>query len=135
MRFVIASAFVIHAMVSASAADLKITQFVGTVVDVRNVSIDYTNYNIIYTPDFDTLGIRARVGAGQVTIYWSNISRIEIAGRGSNGLPAAITGNDGKTTEAQLLPGSEKGLRGETDLGEFSIDLDKIKLIEVLKAR
>jgi len=130
MKVIVAvAAFVILGTTSASAADLRITQVVGTVVEVRNVTIDYTQYSMLYTPDFERSGIRKLAG----TVYWSDVARIEITGRDSHGLSAIIVGKDGKTSEMTLKRDSDKGLRGVTDLGDFFIALDKIRLIEVLK--
>jgi len=33
----------------------------------------------------------------------------------------------------KLVPATKGGLSGSTDIGDFSIDLDKVKVIEVIK--
>jgi hypothetical protein len=130
--------FLFFAIGVVSAADLKITDINGTVVDVLNARIDYTNYSFIYTLDFESSGIRVYQGEGKVTISWSRISSLTVLQKKSDTIPdrliADITFKDGKKSTMELVMESKKGLAGETQLGEFSIDLEKIKTIEVLKA-
>jgi len=130
----------------AMAADLEITDVNGTVVALRNVIIDYTQYGMLYKPDKISTGIRAKQGEGVVTADWKTIDRVSISPKKTKNtqgiekilLNAEITLTSGKKLSVILVEDSKdsnsEGLAGNTDLGWFKIHLEKVKEIKVLKS-
>ncbi len=96
-------------------------------------TIDYTVYNVIYTEDREDLGLRIRQGEGRVTVSWENLARVDVTKMTESGAEARIVTATGDTHNVVLLPWSKDGLVGETELGVFSISLDKVKIIEVIR--
>lgn len=117
---------------------LKVTDIKGNVETLlfqngRQVRIDYTVYSVIYHPDFEDEGLRIRRGEGRLVVKWEKLERVEItkvAGEGAEGTMVTLAGD---TQPIVLLPWSKEGLVGTTELGEFSINLDKVKTIEVIR--
>ena len=125
---------IFFAMVSSVAlgADVKVTDTSGKSRIVRNVKIDYTQYSVIYTPDFEYNGIRVVDGQARITIDWSKIEKVTALklDMDNQKLTADIFLKNGGKQSMELVMDSHQGLVGETDLGEYHIDLEKIKIIE-----
>lgn len=96
-------------------ADVRVTDSKGNTVEVRDVAIDYTVYNIMYSPDHERQGVRAYQGDGVATIKWERIEQIVIkpmkADASSRRLEADITLKNEKVLSLHLIT-SEKGLYG-----------------------
>ena len=119
-------------------ADVKITDTKGNTVEVRDVAIDYTVYNVFYSPDHEREGVRAYQGDGVVTIKWAQIEQIVVKpakpGVSPRRLEADFTLKSKKVLSLDLVT-SEKGLYGTTDLGDFKIDFEHVTTIAVLPPR
>lgn len=116
--------------------DVKITDTKANTLEVRDAAIDYTSYNIIYSPDYEREGVRAYQGEGVVTIKWVQIEQIVIKTvKPDRSLEADVTLKNKKVLSLHLVRSSEKGLFGTTDLGDFKIDLQDISTIAVLPPR
>jgi len=121
----------------ALSADLKITDTSGNISAVKNVRIDYTRYDFVYTPDFESSGIRVLQGDAKVIAKWEKIEKVTIKAKDTSKIPwtlkAEIIMKAGDKKEVTLVIDSKKGLTGETDLGDISIYLENLKTIEVAK--
>jgi hypothetical protein len=128
--------FMLSAYRGAAAETVTVTDKKGTVVTLRNAMVDYTAYSIIYTTEFVS-GIRVYQGSGITTILWSRIDTVTITGQKTDQAPyrwrADIRLLDKTLRPVELVFSSKKGLFGETDLGEFSIALEAIATIEVIR--
>jgi hypothetical protein len=119
---------------SAFAADVRITDSAGVEVLVREINIDYGG---LLGSDKDTEGVRVTVGDATVTAKWADIQSLTVTGRD----PAAarmiveILLKSGKTQNGQLLRKGRMKISGKADLGDYSIDLEKIKKITVVSAK
>jgi hypothetical protein len=114
----------------AVAADLKITDSRGTVVVLTGASVDYSG---LLTPDRETQGIRVLQGDGIVTVKWADVERVRVVKRDDSVKPPRveleIVLKSGKTVTASLFRQGQMKLSGKTDLGDYSIDLDKVRTI------
>jgi hypothetical protein len=112
------------------AADLKLTDGSGTTVVLSDASIDYGGF---MTSDSETQGIRLMQGDGLVIVKWSDIETLTVTGRDDTVKPARvkleIVLKGGKKVPAALARQGRMKLRGKTELGEYSLDLDKIRVI------
>jgi hypothetical protein len=117
----------------AAAADLTITDSRGTELTLTGASIDYSSF---MTSDKETQGIRVLQGDGQVTAKWSDIASLKVVRRDESVKPARveieIALKNGKKIAAALVRQGQMKLLGKTDLGDFSIDLDKVRSIAPL---
>lgn len=116
--------------VSAFAADLKLTDSSGTTVVVTGASIDYGGF---VASDIETQGIRVLQGDGTVTVKWTDVESITVTGADQSAKPPRvrleILLKGGKKVPAALARQGRMKLRGKTELGEYSIDLDKVRVI------
>jgi len=117
---------------------LKVTDTKGNVVTLQYGEgwypcIDYTVYSFFYTDDKECGGLRIRKGEGKIVVYWVNLQRVDITKVTVDGAEGEIVTLAGDTRPVVLWPWSKKGLAGQTELGTFSIDLDKVKTIEVIR--
>lgn len=115
---------------TASAADLRITDSRGTEVVVQSAVIDYGGFMASET---ETEGIRLLQGDGSVTVKWSDIESLKVTKRDESVKPPrvemeVVLRNQKKVPVALLRQGRMK-LTGKTELGAYSIDLDKIRAI------
>ena len=116
------------------AADVRVIDSTGTEVLVREISIDYSG---LLGSDRETEGLRVAQGEAMVTAKWADIQSITITGRD----PAAarmtleIVLKDGKKVNAALVRKGRMRLTGKADLGEYSIDLEKIRKIVTVSAK
>lgn len=118
----------------ASAADLRITDSRGTEVVVQSAAIDYGGF---VASEIVTEGIRLMQGDGSVMVKWTDIESVKVIRRDESVKPPRIElevvlKNQKKVPAALLRQGRMK-LTGRTELGEYSIDLDKVKTITPLK--
>jgi hypothetical protein len=119
---------------TASAADLRITDSRGTEVVVQAAAIDYGGF---VSSEKETEGIRLMQGDGSVMVKWTDIETLKVTRRDESVKPARIElevvlKNQKKVPAALLRQGRMK-LTGKTELGEYSIDLDKVRTITPLK--
>jgi len=119
---------------SASAADLRITDSRGTEVVVHSAAIDYGGF---LASESETQGIRLLQGDGSVMVKWADIETLKVVRRDESVKPPRIElevvlRNQKKVPAALLRQGRMK-LTGKTDLGEYSIDLDRVRTITPLK--
>ena len=136
-RQIVALAVVVGMLGSSALAvglarGLNVTDVNGNTVALKSVRIDYTSYSFTYTPDYERIGIRARQGEGAVIIDWDNIAKITITNQTT--LAAEVTLQSGKIIPLELVPDAKGGLIGNSELGDFTISLHKVKTIEVLPA-
>ena len=116
--------------VTALAADLKITDSRGTEVLLANASIDYSGF---MASDTETQGIRLLQGDGMVTVKWADVESLHVVRTDDSARPPRIEVEvilrNGKKAPAALFRQGQMKLRGKTDLGDYSIDLDKVRTI------
>ena len=118
----------------ASAADLRITDSRGTEVVVQSAAIDYGG---MLSSDRETEGIRLMQGDGSVMVKWTDIESLKVVRRDDSVKPPRIElevvlRNQKKMPAALARQGRMK-LTGKTELGEYAIDLDKVRTIAPLK--
>jgi len=119
---------------SGSAADLRITDSRGTEVVVQSAAIDYGGF---VGSEMETQGIRLMQGDGTVTVKWADIETLKVIRHDESVKPPrvemeVVLRNQKKVPAALLRQGRMK-LTGRTELGEYSIDLDKVRTITPLK--
>jgi hypothetical protein len=118
----------------AAATDLKLTDSRGTEVVVTNASIDYGGF---LGSDNVTDGIRVLQGDGVVFLKWADVDNIKVVKRDESIKPPrvelSVTLRNGKSVSAALFRQGAMKLQGRTDLGEYSIDVDKIRAIAPVK--
>jgi hypothetical protein len=116
--------------VTVLAADLKIKDSRGTEVLLRNASIDYSSF---MSSDKENEGIRLLQGDGTVTVKWADIDSLTVVRTDDSVRPARIeleiVLRNGKKVPAALLRQGQMKLLGKTDLGDYSIDLNKVRTI------
>jgi len=116
------------------AADVRVVDSAGVEVLVRDISIDYSG---LLGSDKETEGVRVAQGEALVTAKWADIQSLTITGRD----PAAarmtleILLKDGKKVNAALIRKGRMKLTGQADLGEYSIDLEKIRKITTVSKK
>jgi hypothetical protein len=114
----------------AVAADLKITDSKGTEVVLTGASIDYSG---LLTPDKETEGIRVLQGDGRIMVKWTDVESLRVVRRDDSEKPPRIqlelVLRNGKKVGATLFRQGQMKLSGKTDLGDYSIDLDKVRAI------
>ena len=114
----------------AVAADLKITDSRGTEVVLTGASIDYSGF---LATDKETQGIRVLQGDGVVTVKWTDVERLKVVRRDDSVKPPRveleIVLKSGKTVPAAFVRQGQMKLLGKTDLGDYSIELDKVRTI------
>jgi hypothetical protein len=119
-----------------SATNLRITDSTGVEVLVTGASIDYGG---MLGSDRETGGIRVYQGEGTVTASWSDIVSLTVTGRDGAATPPRlmleIALTNGKTVTAGLVRKGRMVLSGKSDLGEYTIDLEKVKKIVPVHGR
>ena len=114
----------------AAAADLKITDSRGTEVVLTGASIDYGG---LLGSEQETQGIRVLQGDGSVLVKWTNVASIKVLRRDDTAKPPRveleIALKNGKKVPAALFRQGKMKLSGQSDLGDYSIDLDKVRSI------
>jgi len=116
--------------VAAPTTDLRITDSRGTSVVVTGATIDYGG---MLATDQQSDGIRLLQGDGAVLLKWSNVDTIRVTRVDESETPPRIdlevVLRDGKRVPATLLRKGRMQLLGKTQLGGYSIGLDKIRMI------
>ena len=116
--------------VTALAADLKIKDSRGTEVLLANATIDYSGF---VASDMETEGIRLLQGDGMVTVKWADIESLQVVRTDDSARPPRIEVEvvlrSGKKAPAALFRQGQMKLLGKSDLGDYSIDLDKVRTI------
>lgn len=111
------------------ATDLRITDSSNTAIVVHEAFIDYGGL----MGDKEPEGIRIYQGEAMVTAKWANIRSVTITGKDTSPQPrfrADIVPRKGSKISTTLVSKGRMKLSGKTDLGEYSIDLEKIRSIE-----
>ena len=120
----------------ALAADLKVTDSRGTEVMLKNASIDYGGF---LGSEKETRGIRVLQGEGVVFVLWEKVVSITVVRRDTSVKPARIELEillkNGQKAPAELLRQGNMRLLGATDLGDYSIDLEKVRSIAPVASR
>jgi hypothetical protein len=110
--------------------DLRVTDSRGTHVVVMQASI---NYGGMFSVDRQTDGIRVQQGDGIATLKWADVDSLNVTRVDSTAKPARIELSvrlrNGKRVAAELFRKGDMKLTGRTDLGEYEIDLEKIRTI------
>ena len=101
---------------------------------VQSAAIDYGGF---VASDTQTEGIRLMQGDGAVMVKWTDIETLKVIRRDESVKPPRIElevvlRNQKKVPAALLRQGRMK-LTGKTELGEYSIDLDKVRTITPVK--
>jgi autotransporter translocation and assembly factor TamB len=113
---------------AASAADLKITDSRGTQVVVTGASIDYGGFMSI---DLERDGLRVLQGDGAVTVKWTDIDSVRVTKTDTSVKPPRveleIALKNGKKLPADLFRQGKMKLLGKSELGDYAIDLDKVR--------
>ena len=130
-------AFVLAVLLPASEAgalDLRVTDSRGTAVLVTDASIDYGGF---LGSERVTDGIPVLQGDGTVLVKWADVESLTVSKRDESVKPARIeieiVLRGGKRASAALLRQGAMKLLGRTELGEYSIDLDKVRGIAPVK--
>jgi hypothetical protein len=115
---------------SARAADVRVMDSQGIEVMVKDITIDYSG---LLGSDKETEGVRVSQGEALVTARWADIQSLTITGRdpAAARMTVEILLKDGKKVAASLIRKGRMKLIGKADLGDYSIDLEKIKKITV----
>ena len=117
-------------VVPVSAADLKITDSRGTEVVVTGASVDYSGF---MSSDKETVGIRVLQGDGMVTVKWIDVESLRVTRTDDSVKPPRIeieiVLRNGKKVPAALFRQGQMKLSGKTELGDYSIALEKIRSI------
>ena len=114
----------------ALATDLKITDSSGAAVVVKDAVIDYGG---MLSADAEKDGFRVQQGDGVVRLKWSDIESISVTKVDTSARPPRVEIEvafiNGKRFPATLFRKGAMKLTGKTDLGDYAIDVDKIRRI------
>ena len=117
---------------TANAADARVMDSAGIEVLVKDIVIDYSG---LLGSDREDDGVRVSQGEALVTAKWSDMLSLTITGRDAAlaRMTVEIALKDGKKVGATLIRKGKMKLTGKADLGEYSIDLEKIRKITIVK--
>jgi len=124
--------FFLVSVSSVFATDLKITDASNTIIVVHDAFIDYGGL----MGDKETEGLRIYQGEAMVTALWANIRSVTITGKTTSAEPrptAEIIPRKGSKINTTLVSKGRMRLSGKTDLGDYAIDLEKIRIMEPLQ--
>ncbi len=97
---------------------------------MTNASIDYSSFT---ASDRETQGIRLLQGDGMVKVKWADIASLTVVRTDDSVRPARIelevVLRNGKKVLAALLRQGHMKLLGRTELGDYSINLVKVRTI------
>jgi hypothetical protein len=118
----------------AHAADVRVIDNGGIEVLVREIAIDYSG---LLGSDRETEGVRVYQGEASITAKWADIQSITITGRDATQarMILEIVLKDGKKVAATLVRKGRMKLTGQADLGEYSIDLEKVRKITTVSVK
>ena len=116
---------------SESGTSLRLTDSKGITVVLAGAVIDY---GAMLTKDLYAEGIRLKQGDGDVTVKWTAIDTIRVVtvedeNKKTEMLRLEIVLRNGKRQQATLAEKGRMLLVGRSDLGEYSVDLHKVRLI------
>jgi len=115
---------------AALAVDLKVTDTRGTEVVVKDAIVDYGG---MLTVDADKDGMRVQQGDAVVKLKWSAVDSIAVTKVDTSAKPSRVEVevvlSGGKNIAATMFRQGAMKLTGRTDLGEYTIDLEKIRKI------
>ncbi len=113
----------------AFATDLRVTDGSSTTTLIHDAYIDYGSF--MNDKEYD--GIRVYQGDAVVTAKWTNIQSLTITGKETSQKPGRVTVDivlkKGGKVPATLLTKGRMHLVGKTELGDYFIDLDKLRTI------
>jgi hypothetical protein len=116
--------------VQAVPTDLTIVDSKGTTVNVVDAAIDYSGFLSL---DRETQGIRVAQGDGLVLLKWSDVDTLRVMKIDDTAKPPRVelevVLRNRKRVPATMFRAGRMQLVGKTDLGEYKIDLDKIRAI------
>ena len=117
----------------ALAVDLRVMDSAGVEVLVKEVNIDYGG---LLGTDKETEGIRVSQGQALVTAKWVDIDSLTVTGRDASLklMTVEIALKGGKKISATLVRKGRMKLLGRSDLGDYSIDIEKVKKLTVVSA-
>ena len=108
---------------------LRVTDSKGTIVVVADAAIDYGG---MVAKERNIEGIRLRKGDGIVTVRWTSIETIRVIAIVGSRKPVVhleVILRNGKRHMATLVEKGRMLLVGTSELGDYSIDLHKVRLI------
>jgi hypothetical protein len=115
---------------TAPPIDLRITDSSGTQVLVTGATIDYGS---VLSTDKETNGIRVLQGEGSVLLKWSTVDTIRVTKVDESAKPPRIdlevVLRNRQRVPASLLRKGRMQLLGKTELGDYSIDLARVRVI------
>src|SRR5688572_9659229 len=115
---------------AATTTDLTITDARGAQVVVTGAAIDYGG---LVATDKATDGIRVLQGEGIVLLKWSTVDTLKVTKVDESVRPPRIdlevVLRNRKRVPATLLRKGRMQLLGKTELGDYAISLDKIRMI------
>jgi hypothetical protein len=119
--------------VPAFAADLRVMDSANVEILVKEISVDYGG---LLGTDKETDGIRVTQGDASVIAKWVDIESLTVTGRDAAAarMTVEIALKSGKKVNANLVRKGRMKLVGRSDLGDYSIDLEKVKKITVVSA-
>ena len=97
---------------------------------MRDAAVDYGGF---LASDMVTDGIRVLQGDGTVTVKWMDVDSVKVVRQDDSVKPPRIELDialrSGRKVPAALMRQGRMKLLGKTDLGDYSIDLDKVRSI------
>jgi hypothetical protein len=115
------------------AVDLRVMDSAGIEVLVKEISIDYGG---LLGTDKESEGVRVSRGDASETAKWMDIDTLTVTGRDATQklMTVEIALKGGKKVNATLVRKGRMKLAGRSDLGDYSIDLEKVKKVTVVSA-
>jgi hypothetical protein len=120
---------------SLAAADLRVTDSSGTQVIVKDAAIDYPA--ALGSAVRESNGIRVLQGEAIVTMKWKDVQSLQVLGADGGSKPERLGVDvrlrNGRQVSAALQHPADAKLRGKTELGEYVLDLYKVRSIKPLR--
>ncbi len=112
------------------ATNLRVTDSRGTEVVVSGAIVDYGSF---FSVDNETDGIRVLQGDGMATVKWSSIDTLVVRSVDTTSDPVRasleVILRNRRRVQAELFQKGRMKLTGRTELGEYGIDLIKVRRI------
>jgi hypothetical protein len=113
-----------------TSTSLRVVDAQGVEVVVADARIDYGG---MVVPDMLTDGIRLQQGDGAVLMKWTAVDSIRVVAINDSTRPpmlrVQVVLRSGVRRNATLAEKGHMELLGQTDLGEYSLDLHKVRVI------
>ncbi len=123
------AAMLLLSLAEVIAADLRVTDSTNTAITVQEAYVDYGGFST----DRETEGIRIHQGEATVVAKWTNIQMVTFTGRegpeNQQRLKVEILLKSGARVSASLVTKGRMKLAGKTELGDYVIDLEKVRTI------